>query len=168
MSRAFTKEEGPIAELVVPRAPLPAGEINYVTPRGMRALREELEQLGAERARLLPQLESPEAAAAHAALSARSVALEARIASAIVIDPATQPRDEVRFGARVTVRSEDGSTRTYRIVGVDEAEAAAGRIAFVAPLARALLGKRVGDVATVRAPQGEEELEIVAIAYERE
>jgi transcription elongation factor GreB len=48
-------------------------------------------------------------------------------------------------------------------VGVDEADAASGRVAFVAPLARALLGKRVGDAVTLRTPRGEEELEVVAI-----
>jgi transcription elongation factor GreB len=84
----------------------------------------------------------------------------------VLVDPAGQPPDEVRFAARVTVRSERGEERQYRIVGVDEADAQRGAIAFVAPLARALLGKRVGDAALVRTPQREEELEVVSIAYE--
>jgi transcription elongation factor GreB len=63
------------------------------------------------------------------------------------------------------VRTESGDERRYRIVGVDEADVAHGRVAFVAPLARALLGKKVGDGATVRTPGGEEELEVLAIAY---
>jgi transcription elongation factor GreB len=53
-----------------------------------------------------------------------------------------------------------------QLVGVDEANPAAGLIAFVAPLARALLGRRVGDVVTVRAPGGGEEVEVVALAYD--
>ena len=71
----------------------------------------------------------------------------------------------MRFGAEVTVRAEDGSERSYRLVGVDEAEPAAGSIAFVSPLARALLGKRLGDVVTVRTPRAEEELEILKVEY---
>ena len=71
----------------------------------------------------------------------------------------------MRFGAHVRVESEEGERR-YQIVGVDEADAARGRIAFVSPLARALLGRRVGDVVRVRLPRGEQELEVVAIAWE--
>jgi transcription elongation factor GreB len=52
------------------------------------------------------------------------------------------------------------------IVGVDEANAAEGRVAFTAPVARAVLGKRVGETATLRTARGEEELEVTAIAYE--
>ena len=75
-----------------------------------------------------------------------------------------EPRDQVRFGATVTVDGA-GGVRRYQIVGVDEADAARGKIAFVSPLARALLGSAVGDTARLRAPRGEEELEIVAVEY---
>jgi transcription elongation factor GreB len=77
-------------------------------------------------------------------------------------------RNEVRFGARVKIRGEHGRVREVSIVGVDEADPAAGLVAFVAPLARALLGHRVGDVVTVRAPGGEEGLEILSVDYDRE
>ena len=66
----------------------------------------------------------------------------------------------------MTARTEDGGERRYEIVGVDEADPAHGRIAFVSPIARALLGKAIGDVAVVRTPRGEEEIEVVAVAYE--
>jgi transcription elongation GreA/GreB family factor len=56
----------------------------------------------------------------------------------------------------------------YRIVGVDEADASQGRLAFTAPLARSLLGKGEGDVVTLRTPRGEEELEVLSIGYEEE
>ena len=72
-------------------------------------------------------------------------------------------REHVRFGARVTVRSDEGVERTHEIVGVDEADIASGRVAFVVPLARALLGKGVGDVVTLQTPRGEEQLEVIAI-----
>jgi transcription elongation factor GreB len=163
MSKAFTKDEGEdkSAVIVPRRAPLPAGVPNYVTESGMAALRAEHAALAAERARL-------EGAAdpGLTVVAARLSDLEARIASASLVDAAAQPRDEVRFGATVTVRDESGAERGYRIVGVDEADAARGRIAFVAPLARALLGKRVGEAATLRTPGGgEEELEVLSIAY---
>jgi transcription elongation factor GreB len=64
------------------------------------------------------------------------------------------------------VRSPAGALCTFQLVGVDEANASEGRIAFVAPLARALLGKRTGEAALVRTPQGEEELELVRFEYD--
>lgn len=149
MSKAFTKDDRPDEPVVVRhRPPLPDGVPNYVTARGLQALRD---QLGA----IEPT--APTAAA-------RRSELEQRIATAVVAEPPAA-RDEIRFGARATLRAQDGQTRQVQIVGVDEADPAAGLIAFVAPLARALLGRRVGDLATVRTPGGEEELEILAIDY---
>ena len=98
--------------------------------------------------------------------AARLAALEQRIASAVVVESHAQPKDEVRFGASVEIENQAGVKRRYRIVGVDEANAGEGAIAFVAPLARALLGKRVGEVASFVTPSGEDELEILAIRYD--
>jgi transcription elongation factor GreB len=161
LSKAFTKDDAGGEPVIVPRrAPLPTGVTNYVTTRGIDALRAELLQLQLDRAAL------PEPDRAHALLvvNGRIRELEERIGSAVLVDPGAQPRDEVRFGARVTVRGELGTERTYEIVGVDEADIAEGRVAFVAPVARALLGRRVGDAVILRTPRGEEELEVVAIA----
>jgi len=167
MSKAFKGEDASEAPLVVPpRAPLPDGQPNYVTPRGMAALRTELEELSRERARLEGAEGGEDRTRALAAVGLRLAALENRIASAQVVDPAGQPHDEVRFGATVTLRSDAGEERRYTLVGVDEADAKVGRLAFVAPLARALLGKRAGDVATVRTPRGEEEWEIIRVGYD--
>jgi transcription elongation factor GreB len=112
--------------------------------------------------------------------------LRKRLERVQVVDPAAQgTRDQVFFGATVTyarmrVRSPQGETRghgsaapdtpddaevTITIVGVDEADAEAGRISWVAPVARALLGGRVGDTRRLRTPAGAEEIEIVGIAY---
>lgn len=163
VSKAFTDEEtAEPPRLVAPRAPLPPGVPNYVTERGLALLRAELEALQAERADAEQRLPEVERGPALAALAQRRAELEARIASAEVVRPPSGPADEVRFGSTVTVASERGERR-YRIVGMDEADAAHGRIAFVAPLARALLGRVVGDVVRVRLPRGEEELEIVAV-----
>jgi len=161
VSKAFTKDEGTSDEpIVVPaRAPLPAGTANYMTARGLVALREELKRVGSHGAL------DPSDPRARAFAAARAAELRDRIASAVVVDPSGQTHDEVRFGALVTLRADGVAARSYQIVGVDEADAVHGRIAFVAPLARALLGKRVGELAVVRTPHGDEELEIVAIAY---
>jgi transcription elongation factor GreB len=168
MSKAFAGEDASEAPLVVPpRAPLPAGATNYVTPRGLALLRDELSRLASERARLDASTSGdPDRPRAMNILAARIAELDDRLGSATLVDAATQPRDEVRFGARVTVRAESGSERSFQIVGVDEADVANHRVAFVAPLARALLGKRVGDVATLRTPRGDEELEVVTIHYD--
>ncbi|WP_394850157.1 GreA/GreB family elongation factor [Pendulispora brunnea] len=167
MSKAFTKDDAsddPV--VVVPRAPLPPGTPNYVTPRGLAALRAEMRALDAERARLegLDAEVHRDRARELTAVHARIRDLGERLAGAVPVDPRGQPHDEVRFGAEITVEGEHGERR-YEIVGVDEADAPQGRIAFVSPLARALLGKRVGDEVTVRTPRGKEELEILAIAY---
>ena len=69
------------------------------------------------------------------------------------------------FAALPVSGSDTADYLVRNIVGVDEADATNGRIAFVAPLARALLGKRPGDVVTFRTPRGEEELEVVSVTY---
>ena len=164
MSRAFVKEDSTEPPLVVPRAPLPAGTPNYVTPRGLALLHDERATLEAAR----PDPELAGGAAALAAHNARLSALDARIASAVVLDSARLPHDEVRFSALVTLREESGDEKRYRVVGVDEADARSGRIAFTAPLAVALSGRRVGDAVTLRQPSGERELEITHIDYTQE
>jgi len=83
-----------------------------------------------------------------------------------VVDPARQQaRDQVRFGANVELADEDDNRRTLTIVGDDEADATAGRIGWSAPLARALIGARVGDERIVRLPSGEKSYEVMEIAY---
>jgi len=164
VSRAFVKEETSAPLLVAPRAPLPPGTPNYVTERGLRALTDERLRLEAQR----PDADGPGGAAALTAYQQRLSALEERIQSATVVDVAQLPREEVRFSAKVTLRAPDGSERRYRIVGVDEADAGAGRIAFTAPLSRALMGKRAQDVVTVRQGRGETEFEILSIDYDQD
>lgn len=163
MSKAFTKDDADDTPLLVPRrAPLPDGVPNYVTESGLAALRAELSELLQARAALLPD---PERLRDSQILAARIAELEARLASADLVPSAGQARDKVRFGASVSVLSANGAERHYRIVGVDEADASAGRVAFTAPIARALLGKSVGDEAEVRTPHGVETIEITAISY---
>jgi transcription elongation factor GreB len=168
MSKAFTKDDDNAGELLVaPRAPLPAGLPNYVTRRGQAALLAEQLGLEHERAALdLPTAQgAPDRAARLQALAQRLAELQARIATAVLVDPSTQQHDEVRFGATVRVRHASGKEQTYQIVGVDEADAASGRIAFSSPLARALLGKHRGDSAELRTPRANEELEVTDVSY---
>jgi transcription elongation factor GreB len=164
VSRAFVKDDAERAPLVPRRAPLPAGTRNYVTPRGLRLLHDERDALVRE----LSERERFEGAghADSVALRARIAELEARLASAERVDPASGAPDVVRFGACVTIRGPGNGERTIRIVGVDEANAAEGRIAFVAPVARALLGKRLGESANLKTPRGDEEVEVVAIQFD--
>jgi transcription elongation factor GreB len=83
-----------------------------------------------------------------------------------VVDPARQEaRDQVRFGATVELADEEDNRRTLTIVGDDEADAGAGKIGWSAPIARALIGARVGDDRIVRLPSGEKSYEVMEIAY---
>jgi transcription elongation factor GreB len=166
VNKAFTKDDGERDPLLVPpRPPLPAGSPNYVTLRGLDALRAELRELEQARDELLAAPRDDEQLRSLAVLSGRLRELEERIAGALVVDVRAQPLDEVRFGARVTVQTSSGE-RHYEIVGVDEANAGAGKIAFTAPLARALFGKRVGELATLYTPRGDEELQVLVIEYD--
>lgn len=159
MSKAFTKEDDQAAPVIGRRrAPLPEGVSNYVTKAGLRALRDELTQLVAAHA-------TAGAATDSQVFNARRLELEQRIAGAVLPQPPAD-RSEIRFGARVRLADGAGGRREVHIVGVDEANPSSDAIAFVAPLARALLGRRTGDVVTVRTPGGEEDLEILGVAYD--
>ena len=97
----------------------------------------------------------------------RRLAHLARIMKAAkVVDPAQQEnRAQVRFGATVELVDEDDNRRTLTIVGDDETDASSGRIGWSAPLARALIGAKVGDERVVRLPAGEKSYEVMAISY---
>jgi transcription elongation factor GreB len=97
----------------------------------------------------------------------RRLAYLAKIMKAAkVVDPAKQEdRSQVRFGATVELADEDDNRRTLTIVGDDETDAAAGLIGWSAPLARALIGAKVGDERVVRLPAGEKGYEVMAITY---
>ena len=163
MSRAFVKEDGPDNAALpdLPVSPHP----NYVTPRGLQALKDRLalaqENLAVLKARPDRLDILPERAAE------RDIRyLEARLRTAILVDLAGQPRDEVAFGARVTVMDDEGAEAVYEIVGEDEADAGAGRIAPQSPLARALMGAGVGDTVEWKRPAGAVTVEVTAIAYD--
>lgn len=92
--------------------------------------------------------------------------LEDIISRADVIDVSKLSGDTVRFGATVTLIDEDTDEEvTYQIVGVHEADLKAGRISISSPIARALIGKTVGDTAEVKAPGGSKFYEVASIAF---
>lgn len=163
MSRAFVKDADDAGD-ALPDIPL-SEHPNYVTPHGLARLRERLDAAQVRR----DQLKAGDTELAQqgelAALERELRWLKARVASAIEIDLSQQPRDRVAFGARVTVDAENDGERTYRIVGEDEADAEHGLVSYVSPLARALIGARIGNEVTWQRPAGDLKLEIVAIDY---
>lgn len=170
MSSAFLKNETADAPVVIPaRAPLPPGTPNFVTPQGLDLLRTELIDLEDQRAHLQAADvdDQNERSRQLALLSGRIANLNQRIASAKVID--VQEQDRVRFGATVMLKLQTGKTagteRQFTIVGVDQANAAQGLIAFTAPLARALQGKRIGETVAWASSQGQQIMTILNIKY---
>jgi transcription elongation GreA/GreB family factor len=140
MSRAFTKEpDGTDVFDDLPERPI-GDEINLVTPRGYELIQAEIARLRSQSARA--QAEGARAVLAETSRDLRYWA--ARQASAEIV-PLPTEISEVRFGHSVTIRGEDGRDRTYRIVGVDEADPKEGLISYISPLAKALIGGRVGD-----------------------
>ena len=152
----------------------------FITPDALKRIREEYETLfGVERPKVV-EVVSWAASLGDRSENAdylygkkrlreidRRLAHLARIMKAAkVVDPATQQaKDEVRFGATVELADEDDNRRTLTIVGDDETDASAGRIGWSAPLARALIGAKVGDERIVRLPAGEKSYEVRAIRY---
>jgi transcription elongation factor GreB len=147
MSRGFVKEDDQEeAPFVPPRAPLPDGVANYVTTRGLELLLQERTDLERERTAITGS--DSERRRAQAEIDGRSALLNERIVTARVVE-STTPHADVRFGNTVTFVHVDGPQqgleRTITIVGVDEASVKEQRIAFTAPIARALIGTRAGD-----------------------
>jgi transcription elongation GreA/GreB family factor len=154
MSKAFTRESETDGLAELPEREI-SSFINLVTSEGLAAIDAEIERHS--RAKAEAAASEDEEAAARAARELRY--WTARRNTAQVVPP---PLDdaEVRFGSTVTIRREDGRASTWRIVGEDEADPARGTISHASPLARALMGREVGD--TVRA--GATEAEIVEIS----
>ena len=179
MSKAFVKENGHEPEpSEVHDAALPPGGKNYMTPAGFARLKAELAQL-VERER--PEVVKSVAWAASLGdrsenadyiygkrrlreIDRRVRFLIKRLESAEVVHSSGRDTDQVFFGAAVRVRSKEGE-REVTIVGVDEVDAAHGRISWRSPVAVALIKAREGDTVVVRAPGGNEKLEILEVRY---
>lgn len=169
MSRGFVKEDDQEeAPFIPPRAALPSGAINYVTPYGLSTLLKEREGIEEKLSNLTIENDK-ERRHLLAILTGSFNLLNERIASARILDPVEQPKDEVRFGAKVCFKFLNGkqqnSSKEFRIVGVDEADIKQNKIAFVAPIAMALSGKKIGEVARVSMGEHIQDLEILEIKY---
>ena len=180
MSKAFTKETDTEEELDDAPAPLPAGSKNYITPEGFQRLQDELKQLWRVERPKVVEVVSWAAGNGDRSengdyiygrkrlreIDRRLSYLSKVMKSAKVVDPASQEqRDTIRFGATVELADEDDERRILTLVGEDEADASSGRISWAAPIARALVGAKVGDERIVRLPAGEKSYEIMRISY---
>jgi transcription elongation factor GreB len=159
---------------------LPKGAKNYMTPAGHARLRAELHRLLREERPKVVEIVSWAAGNGDRSengdylygkkrlreIDRRVRFLTKRLEIAEVVDPARQTqRDRVFFGATVTYVNERDEARSVTILGADEADLARGEVSLYAPIARALLGARVGDVVRLRTPAGMEELEVLEIRY---
>ena len=151
-----------------------------ITKQGLTQMEEELKQLKSvarpEVIRAIAQAREhgdlSENAEYHAArerqsfIEGRLAELEDKIARSEVIDVATLSGKTVKFGATVTIVDEDTDEKlTYQLVGENEADVKAGRLAISAPLARALIGKSVGDSVDVTTPKGDKMYEILKVKF---
>jgi transcription elongation factor GreA len=99
-------------------------------------------------------------------IEGRILELEEIVSSAEVIDPATLSGDHVKFGAHVRLIDEETEKEaTYQIVGVHEADIKSARLSISSPLAKALIGKKVGETISVPAPGGDRSYEILGVRF---
>lgn len=166
MSRGFVKEDDQEdIPMVPPRAELPKGVTNYVTPSGWDALIAEKQRLNDEKKQLTISNENERRIALNH-INAKLHLLNQRIAEAKLIDLKDQPQNEIRFGATVTFRMDaTHKVQTFQIVGVDEADIAKGKISFLSPLAKALINKKKGDKAVLKLGREERVFSILEILY---
>ena len=182
MNKAFTKEpDSPADDVELDSGPaLPAGAKNYITEAGHRRLQDELKALiKVERPKVV---ETVAWAAGNGdrsengdyiygkkrlrEIDSRIRFLTKRLEIAEIVNPAAQTnRDQVFFGATVTYATSDDKEHTVTIVGIDEADADRGQVSWIAPVSRALLKARIGDVVELKGPRGVDSLEVLAIRY---
>ncbi len=159
MSVAFTREDSAetAAEIELPERPI-SPHPNLVTEAGLKQLQDAVAagQAAFEAALRVDDINERRRATALAARDLSYFMERVKTAEVVPLSPAS---DVVTFGRRVAFQRDDGRRQAYRIVGEDEADPRSGSISYVSPVARALIGKRVGDLARL----GDSELEILAI-----
>ncbi len=139
----------------------PSAHPNYITPAGHARL---LAQLASAEQRLAEvTADRVESQLQRTQLALEIRRLQARLESAIPVSAALQPAGQVGFGSVVEWRDPEGQIQRYEIVGEDEIDAVRGRVSWRSPLARALMGARVGDIVLWERPAGEVEIEVRAI-----
>ncbi|WP_298247161.1 GreA/GreB family elongation factor [uncultured Christiangramia sp.] len=166
MSRGFVKEEDQEEPVIIPpRAAIPDGVTNYVTPNGLQELHLELKGLEKERSSISIK-DDTEKRRAQGLIDGKMKLLAERIQSARVLKPEEQAQNEIRFGAHIKLKNLDSSQiQKFQIVGVDEANIKMQKIAFVAPIARAVTGKKVGETVDFKLGDEIRKLEVLEIKY---
>lgn len=166
MSRGFVKEEDqeePV--LVPPRAAIPEGVINYVTQNGLEELKQELKDLEYERAHVTAENDT-EKRREQSLIDGKINLLQERLNTARLLTSEELPKDEVRFGAHVEIENlTSGQMQKFQIVGVDEADIKKNKIAFVAPIAKAITGKKVGEEVDFKLGNELRKLKVLKIKY---
>jgi transcription elongation factor GreB len=164
MSRAFIKENDlEHAGIDIPEKVI-STEINYVTPNGFKILQQESALLESDRAKLIGD-DSPSSKQKKMRIEREIRYYFSRIDSAIVIYPQQQPTNTVLFSAKVDVENATNKSRSFEIVGEDEADISLGKISYLSPLAQALIGAKLNDEVKWEKPSGDEYLIINKITY---
>lgn len=164
MSRGFVKEDDlEHAGTDVPERPVSAHP-NYVTANGYAQLQQQAAALEREIASLSANKEDAGTQQKLAVLNRNLRYISARLESALITSP-NATLDQVLFGAIVTVEDENGDSHTYEIVGEDEADIKANKVSWTSPLAKALIGHKIGENVVWTRPAGNTTLEIIAIHY---
>ena len=151
MSRAFVRENDGGAEVPedMPERPV-SSHPNFVTARGLQQIERQIDEL--EAAREAPKRNEDKDALARIDRDLRY--WQQRKATAKLVEPETEPV-KARFGVRVSVQYDDGTQRSYTLVGEDEADPAQGSISWMSPIAQALIGSGVGDEVTLQSQRAE-------------
>jgi transcription elongation factor GreB len=164
MSRGFVKEDDlEHAGTDVPERPISAHP-NYVTVNGYALLQAESQRLDLARRALEANKDAPSSLEQLAIINRDLRYISTRLESAIVTKPDISA-NQVLFGAKVVAEDDEGKQHTYEIVGEDEADIKAGKVSWTSPLAKALIGHKVGENVVWARPVGNANLEIIAINY---
>ena len=166
MSRGFVKEDDlELAGTDLPERPI--SELpNYVTATGLAQLKASENALLDERELLAPKKEDPTAVQRLAMVDRDLRYVQARLEQAILVEtPKDQTPSSVVFGTTVSVEDDEGEQHLFQIVGEDEADIAFNKVSYASPLAKALIGHKIGDSVRWKRPAGDLNLEIINITY---
>jgi transcription elongation GreA/GreB family factor len=164
MSRAFVKEDAQGPDEDPPERPV-SPQPNYVTPRGLKSLQDAEESLLTELKGFEGAQEDDSKKKIKRGLERDLRYVRARLESAIPVDPANQPKEQIRFGASVVIQREDGEKKSVRIVGEDEAEEGGDTLSWAAPFAQTLFGLKAGQSLYWETEAGAERWSVVSIDY---
>ena len=182
MSKAFTRENDEAEDDLPAEQRLPVSSKNYITPGGWLRLKDELYQLVNKERPEVVQIVNWAASNGDRSengdylygkrrlreIDRRIRFLTKRLELAEVVDPeAREATDQVFFSATVLIARGDGSEQLLRIVGVDEIDLSRGHISWISPIARTLIKAREGDTVLFRGPDGDEDIEILEVRYEK-